>query len=173
MTRDRETAFERIVRQHGPALRRLALGYGRSEADADDLFQEICFALWRALPTFRGESSERTFVFRIGHNRGLTFRSRRRPDGVDLAEEISDGRALPDSQAAASCQRDRLLAAVRSLPERHRQVVLLSLEDLSHAEIAQVLGITENNVAVRLSRAKKALREILTPELEEIHDRRG
>jgi RNA polymerase sigma-70 factor (ECF subfamily) len=173
MAPDQEAAFERIIRDHGPALRRLALGYGRSRADGDDLFQDICFALWRALPSFRGECSERTFAFRIGHNRGLTFRSRRRPDGLDLSEDLSDGRPGPDSAAAASIQRDRLLDAVRRLPEPHRQVVLLSLEDLSHAEIGQVLGITENNVAVRLNRAKKALRVILAPELEELHDHRG
>jgi RNA polymerase sigma-70 factor (ECF subfamily) len=173
MAPNQEAAFERIIRENGPALRRLALGYGQTRADGDDLFQEICFALWRALPSFRGDCSERTFAFRIGHNRGLTFRSRRRPDPIELADEITDGRPGPDSQAAAALERVRLLDAVRQLPEPHRQVVLLSLEDLSHADIAQVLGITENNVAVRLNRAKKALRAILSPELEEIHERRG
>lgn len=156
--------FERIVRLHGPALRRLAHAYARTAADGDDLFQEICFALWRALPSFRGESSERTFAFRIGHNRGLTHRSRRPAEPEELHDGYRDARPGPDALASAALERDRLLAAIRRLAEGHRQVVLLSLEGLSHAEIGEVLGITENNVAVRLSRARRELRAILRPD---------
>ena len=158
MARDVEAAFDRIIRLHGAALRRLALAYARTPADADDLFQEICLALWRALPTFRGDASERTFAFRIGHNRGLTFRSRRRPDPAEVSESLRDRNPGPDTLATRAIERDRLLTAIRGLPESRREVVLLSLEGLSHAEIGQVLGITENNVAVRLTRAKKELR---------------
>jgi RNA polymerase sigma-70 factor (ECF subfamily) len=161
MPNDVGAQFDRIVRLHGPALRRLAHGYGRTPADAEDLFQEICFALWRALPAFRGECSERTFAFRIGHNRGLTFRSRRRPDPVALDDELRDHGPGPESLATKALQRERLLAAVQRLPDSHRQVVLLSLEGLSHAEIGDILGLTDNNVAVRLNRAKKALRGLL------------
>ncbi|MHB1328914.1 MAG: RNA polymerase sigma factor [Gemmatimonadales bacterium] len=156
-----EQQFERIVQLHGPALRRLALAYGRTTADGDDLFQEICFAIWRSLPTFRGECSERTFAFRIGHNRGLTHRSRRRPEPVELDEAARDERPGPDAIVVAATERDRLLDAIRQLGDGHRQVVLLSLEGLSHGEIGEVLGISENNVAVRLSRARKELRAIL------------
>lgn len=159
-----EQQFERIMRLHGPALRRLALAYGKTTADGDDLFQEICFAVWRSLPTFRGDCSERTFVFRIGHNRGLTYRSRRRPDPLELDEREQDHRPRPDAMAVAAAERDRLLGAVRRLNDGHRQVVLLSLEGLSHAEIGEVLGISENNVAVRLSRARKELRALLGTE---------
>jgi RNA polymerase sigma-70 factor (ECF subfamily) len=58
-------------------------------------------------------------------------------------------------------QRDQLRLAIQRLPLAYRQVVMLMLEELSHAEIAEVLGITENNVAVRLNRARKALKEAL------------
>jgi RNA polymerase sigma-70 factor, ECF subfamily len=62
---------------------------------------------------------------------------------------------------AMTRQRDRLRSAVQRLPLAYRQVVMLMLEDLSHAEIADVLGITESNVAVRLNRARKALKEVM------------
>lgn len=156
--------FERILLREGPALRRLALAYGRTAADAEDLFQEICLALWRALPSFRGECSERTFAFRIGHNRGLTFRSRCRPDPAPLDHDLRDRAPGPETLATAAAERERLLGAIQRLPEGHRQVVLLSLEGLSHADIAEVLGITENNVAVRLSRARRALKDLLAAE---------
>jgi RNA polymerase sigma-70 factor (ECF subfamily) len=156
-----EARFDRIVRLHGAALRRLALAYARTSADADDLFQEICFALWRSLPAFREECSERTFAFRIGHNRGLTFRSRQRQDATELTDTVQDHGPGPDTLTTRAIERDRLLGAIRQLPEPHRQVVLLSLEGFSQAEIGDVLGISEGNVAVRLSRARRSLRGIL------------
>ncbi len=161
MSSDRQARFDRIIAADGAALRRLALTYGQTPADADDLFQEICFALWRALPSFRGESSERTFAFRIGHNRGLTFRARRRPAPGEIDQQLRDPNPGPESLATAALNRERLLTAVRRLTEGHRQAVMLSLEGLPHSEIAQILGITENNVAVRLSRARTELRALL------------
>ncbi len=164
MASDDPGRFEQLMATHGPALRRLAQAYGRDRADAEDLFQEIAFAVWRALPSFRGESSERTFLFRIGHNRGLTHRARRRPAGEDLDAGIPDGAPGPDTLLTASIRRDRLVDAVRRLPDIQREVVMLCLEGCSTQEIADVLGITANNAAVRLTRARKALRDLLLAE---------
>ncbi len=162
MSRAADQQFDRLMAEHGPALRRLAHAYADGVADAEDLFQDICFALWRALPSFRGDSTERTFAFRIGHNRGLTHRARKRAPPAELNEEIRDRGPGPDSLLTAALTRERLAAAVRWLPETQRQVVLLSLEGLGNVEIAEVLGVSENSVAVRLTRARKGLREILS-----------
>ena len=72
-----------------------------------------------------------------------------------------DPRPHPDEQLAQINQRKRLVSAVQSLPVAHKQMIVLMLEGLSHAEIGEVLGITENNVAVRLTRARKALKETM------------
>lgn len=164
MSDDPDQNFERLIGQHGPALRRLAQAYAEGPADADDLFQEICYAVWRALPSFRGESSERTFVFRIGHNRGLTHRTRRKPPPVELNDAVSDRSPGPETLLTTALRRERLVGAIRQLPEVQRQVVMMSLEGLSTPEIAEVLGVTDNSVAIRLTRARKALRAILTAE---------
>lgn len=161
MSREADELFDRLIAEHGPALRRLAHAYAEGPADADDLFQDICFALWRALPSFRGESSERTFAFRIGHNRGLTHRARKRALAAELDEEIRDRSPGPETLLTAALTRERLAAAVHRLPETQRQVVMLSLEGLSNVEIAEVLGVTDNSVAVRLTRARKGLRDLL------------
>ena len=60
--------YEEILRRYGQALRRVAWSYTRSAAESDDLFQEIALALWTALPRFRGDCSERTWVYRVGKN---------------------------------------------------------------------------------------------------------
>ena len=156
--------FERVVQTYGAALRRLAGAWTRDPAAQEDLLQEILIALWRALPRFRGEAAERTFVFRIAMNRALTHRYRQPPAAapLDTALEIVDPGRTPEAAAAAAEQRARLLAALHALPPPPRQILALSLEGLSTREIADVLGITENNAAVRLSRARRALQEAMT-----------
>lgn len=161
---DRDARFARILAAFGPSLDRLAAAYEADPADRDDLLQDISFALWRALPSFRGECSERTFIYRIAHNRGLTHRARRRiraTEPLDSADVVPDPGADPEQALLSNLSRDRLLTAVRRLSEGARQVVVLSLSGLSASEIGDVLGISENNAAVRLSRARRALREIL------------
>ena len=159
-----EARFTRLLGEFGPSLDRLAAAYEAELAERDDLLQDISFALWRALPSFRGECSERTFVYRIAHNRGLTHRARRRlrvTEPLERAEIVADPGADPEQATIRNLTRERLLAAVRRLPEGSRQVVILSLSGLGAGEIGEVLGITENNAAVRLSRARRALKDLL------------
>src|SRR5919202_2745776 len=113
--------FDRVVREYGPALARLAATYTRDAMDRDDLLQEILFAIWRALSRFRGESSERTFVYRIAHNRAITFVTRRRRAEPPVeAEAIADSRPDATSEFARAQRHEWLMAAVRRLPEPQR-----------------------------------------------------
>jgi len=165
-----EEQWERLMREQGPSVLRMAAAYESNPANRDDLVQEIALALWKALHQFRGECSERTLVFRIAHNRALThvWRRKQSPGELDDASDVPDSRATPESQASAGQLRDRLLAAIRRLPVGHRQVMVLLLEGMSQAEIAAVLGITEGNVAVRANRARKELRNLLGEQLGEL-----
>ena len=163
-----EQRFRELLQEHGAALARLAASYTRTVSDRDDLLQEIAIALWRALPRFRGECSERTFLFRIAHNRCLAHISRRRPGlAVDLDEEQidpADPRPSAEAQLSRDQQSERLVQAVRRLPIIYRQVITLTLEGLSYKDIAHVLGISESNVGVRLNRARQILRQSLEGE---------
>lgn len=157
-----EDAFDRIARAHGAALARVAWGYVSNAADHDDLVQEILVAIWRALPRFRGDASERTYVFRIAHNRGITFAARRREhETLDADASIADPAPGAHEALEAALERRRLVTAVRSLPEPLRQAVMMRLEGFEIAEIASVQGISENNVSVRLTRARDRLRALL------------
>jgi RNA polymerase sigma-70 factor (ECF subfamily) len=161
-----EQQFNRILRDHGGAISRLAYGYETVAGIREELVQEIGLAIWQALGHFRGECSERTFVFRIAHNRGLTHVWRRKPphqplEELEESDEPVDPRPHPEEHAARTDQRERLMTAIQSLAVVHRQMIVLMLEGLSHAEIAEVVGITENNVAVRLNRARKALKDAM------------
>lgn len=159
--------FERLVEAYGSALWRLTGAYANRRHDREDLYQEILVALWSAMPRFRGESSERTFVYRVAHNRGISASlraARVRMDSLEEAPPPVDRRPGPAEMAERTARRERLREALRRLPLSRRQVVVLRLEGLSHREIAQVVGITENNVAVRLSRARSDLERLLKEE---------
>jgi RNA polymerase sigma-70 factor (ECF subfamily) len=160
---DSDAALDRLIAEHGAAIRRVTRLYEYDPARREDLFQDIWVAIWRALPGFRGEASERTFVFRIAHNRGLTHRARRRPAAEPLDELAELPHPAPSADAALHRQQQRaaIEAAIAHLPVGLAQVLTLTLEGLTQGEIAQVLGISENNVAVRAARARQRVRERL------------
>jgi len=158
-----ERLFDRLLAENGSALSRLAASYTNSAADRDDLVQEIALAIWRALPHFRGECSERTFTFRIAHNRAVTYLTRRRaPEAEAVAAiEVADKTPNPEAGLVRIQEGAQLRRAVHSLPLLYRQVVTLMLEGMEYDEMAQVLGISESNVGARLSRARQMLRELM------------
>lgn len=150
----------RLLHEYDRPLKRLASSYERDPAKQQDLVQDIWLAVWQALPRFRDECSERTFVFRIAHNRAVSHVDhwqRRRTDVLDDDTPIADPGPDPEYSLSQQQRQERLQSAVQALPIGMRQVVVLTLEGLSNAEVADVVGISENNVAVRLTRARAAL----------------
>ena len=115
-------------------------------------------ALVRALPAFRREASLKTYVLRIAHNVCLRQVMRDRQWRVDQIDEIADSAASAEHRAMQREEGARLLAAIRKLPVGLRQVLTLALEELPQREIAEVLGITENAVAIRMHRARRLLK---------------
>jgi RNA polymerase sigma factor (sigma-70 family) len=161
-----DAVLKRVIREHGALLARVARGYADNAHDADDLMQEIWTALWRALPRFRAEASERTFVLRVAHNRGISFAVARRRRFASLGEaaDVSDPAPIAETRVIAAERRDRLFDAIRRLPDTQREAIMLQLEGLSQREIAQLQGTSESNAGVRLTRARKALRALLGEE---------
>ena len=158
-----ENQFERILAEHGAALSRLAGSYTNTTGDRDDLLQEIAFAIWQSLTKFRNECSERTFAFRIAHNRGITYLARSRSRAADSLDDVEmhDPLPGPESKISEKQRSATLKDAVRKLPLAYRQVILLTLEGLGYKEISEVLGISESNVGARLTRARQMLQEQL------------
>ena len=160
-----DARFTALLDAHGPALWRIAGAYARTRPDREDLYQEMLLQVWRALPSFRGDAAGRTWLTRIAFNVALgTVRRRDARPTVDAPAAVDAVPARePDPHAAAdrSDALDRLYAAVRQLPAVDRALVVLSLEERPHAEIADVLGLSVANVAVRLHRARQRLADAL------------
>ena len=147
-------------------IKRIASSHEAQPSLLEDLMQDIYFAIWRALPSFRGDSSLRTFVARIATNRAVTHVARavKSPASLELHEDIPAPGDNPERQAIALNRGERLASAVRSLPLAYRQPAMLALEGLTPTEMAEVLGITTNAVSIRMSRAKALLRRLMGDE---------
>ncbi len=159
----RET-FLRLMEQYGPPLRRLAGAYLQKPADRDDLVQEIALALWQAIPNFRSDASERTWLYRIAHNVAISWSAklRRTSHREGQVPELFDPPSLKSGAEAEVLADERhrlLIECIRGLQEVDRQIMLLHLESLSFAEIKQVTGLSEGAIAVRLTRMRTKLKE--------------
>lgn len=161
-----QTTFLRLMREFEAALRRLVQVYADKPADRDDLFQEIALAVWRAIPQFRGEASERTWLYRIAHNVALSNQVRRgkqakRTSPDEPPMDWPSGQPHPEQQALARERRELLVDLIRALPPADRQILLLHLEGFSDAEVGEVSGLSAGAVATRLSRARARIAERL------------
>jgi RNA polymerase sigma-70 factor (ECF subfamily) len=162
LDRSRETRYDEAVRGYGPALERLARSY---EADPDrrqDVLQEIHFALWRSLERFDGRCSLRTWTYRVAHNVAAShvLRDRRaRLDRLVSLEDVAELPSIGESEQAADHRLDLewLGRLVQQLKPADRQLMLLYLEGLDGAAIAEVAGISPANVATKVHRIKKVL----------------
>ncbi len=156
---DTNADLTRLLETHGAALRRIAGSWSRSDAERDDLLQEIGLALWTAWPRYRQQCPERAYVWRVALN--CAFAHRRRHQRHEhlpepLEHDASDAPS-PDNILEKRQQREQLLRAIRQLPAETRALVTMQLEGLSLEEIAAVVGGNANAIGVRLHRAKAAL----------------
>ena len=157
----RDALYEEAALTFGPALQRLARGY---EADADlrrDLLQEIHIALWRSFDRFDGRCSLRTWVYRVAHNKAISFSLRPRTtapllfslNDIEPVQKTADPARALDEQRI----RERLLPIIRSLKPIDREVIMLYLEGLDAAAIGEITGLSAGNVATRVHRSKQQL----------------
>ncbi len=153
--------YDDLLQTYLQPLRRLAWSYARDGTEGDDLLQEIAMALWTALPRFRGDSSERTWVYRVAHNTSISYiagqrrRATREPSITPRVEPLSGSN--PEREAIKHQRVDRLWNVIRELPLVDRQIICLHLEGLSAAAIEEITGVTAGNVATRLTRIRQKL----------------
>ncbi len=154
--------LEGIIAAYGSGLARVAASYEANPALQEELLQEILLAVHRALPSLEKEGSLAPFVFRIAHNRSVTHVMKRAGErrGSELRDPEPEAET-PEQQLLANERSRRVAAAIRRLPLPYRQVMTLVLEELSYAEIAEALGLSQSNVGVRVNRAKAQLRTML------------
>ena len=163
---EQETIFRRWLEEHLGLMLKVVRGCAASPPDQEDLFQEVCLALWSSLPAFRGEARETTWIYRVAFNTALAWqrgeRRRRVRQETFLKFDVSP-QAYPSHADQLPKQEivERLYAAIRQLPKVEASLALMHLDGLSYQEMAEVAGISENYIGVKLNRIRKHLAEQL------------
>ena len=148
--------FESTVADHDAMIRRICLGYAHTSQDLEDLYQDVLVNIWRGLPSFRADSSMRTWVYRVALNTCVsTLRLRsRQPPQTSLDEVI----LVPDRSQEKKEAVKELYECISTLGPIDKAIVMMWLDEYSYDEIAATIGLKRNNVATRLHRAKERLR---------------
>ena len=163
---ERETIFRRWLAEHLGLMLKVVRGCAAAPPDQDDLFQDVCLQLWRSIPAFRGEAKETTWIYRVAFNTALAWRrgERRRREGQETFLKFDIAPQTQPSHADVLQEQEiveQLYAAIRQLPKVDASLALMHLDGLSYSEMAEVLGISENYIGVKLNRVRKQLAEQL------------
>ena len=131
----------------------------------EELIQDIGLAVWQAMSKFKGNSSVKTYILRIAHNKCVDHVTKEalRNQQAEMEPDTIPIDGAQESLMLMSEQQAQLFKAIRQLNLPLRQVITLLLEDLSYQEIADALDIAVSNVGVRVNRAKQQLKDILQP----------
>ena len=157
-------AFASLLERHYDRLFALAFRLTGQRAEAQDLTQDICAALPAKLASFRGQSKVTTCLYRVEVN-AAHDRRRRRATYMKASDGWGDWElARQDEISTGREQLDWLTAAMARLSHDLRDTLALVLDDLTHAEVASILGVSEGTISWRVSEAKKRLRAIRTEE---------
>ena len=160
-----EKEFLEIIQKNQGIIHKVCNMYCDSQEDRNDLFQEIVAQLWKSYPSFRQESKVTTWMYRVALNTAITSfkKSKRRPDQNRLTYENFQ---LADEEYDNETEENiKLLhTAVSQLTGVEKSIILLYLENKKYEEIAEITGITQNYVRVKMNRIKKKLKKLMVNE---------
>ena len=161
-----ERLFRQWLGEHKGLMFKVVRAYAATPEDQDDLFQEILLQLWSSIPAFQGKAKVSTWIYRVALNTAFAWKRgekkhwRRHQALIAANQEPGPAKDQPDAQRNREILHS-LYVEIRKLPKVESSLVLLYLDGLSYREMADVLGISESNVGVKLNRTKKRLAQSL------------
>lgn len=163
---DQKSLFMNWLSEHGSSVMKVARAYTLTSEECQDLAQEILLQAWRSLPSYQGNARAATWFYRVALQTAMNWHRNDRPRR-SKQQPLLEVQALATDEANSAEQAqirdtvEQLYKAIHQLPSADTALVLLYLDDLSYREMAEILGISENNVGVKLNRAKKRLSELM------------
>ena len=159
MDQELEQVFLAGLEQNKQRLLRICSVYSQDEDDRKDLFQEVLVNIWKSMPSFKANSSIGTWMFRVTLNVCLRMQAKQVKKKKQLIHmdslELSnfEGHSIEEENEELKLMRD----CIKKLNDADKAVITLYLEELPYRDIAEVTGVTENHVAVKIKRIKKKL----------------
>ncbi|NBC03684.1 MAG: sigma-70 family RNA polymerase sigma factor [Bacteroidetes bacterium] len=147
---------------HQAIIHKVCGMYCDNEEDKKDLFQEILINLWKSFPSFRGDSTFTTWMYRVSLNvafQRLRKTAKNREQAV--LPTTFDTLNSPGKEDLPNIQRQQMYAAIEKLNEVEKAIVMLYLEENGNEEIAKIIGISQNYVRVKMTRIRRKLKQIV------------
>jgi RNA polymerase sigma-70 factor, ECF subfamily len=159
---DHRAIFTKWLEEHSSSVIQVARAYTLTKDECQDLAQEILLQAWSSIPKFEGKASPATWFYRVALHTAMNWHRKERPRRLRQKPLLEvQTLAAPSVDSSEQIEQrelvEQLYQAIHRLPKTDVALVLLYLDDMSYREIASVLGISEVNVGVKLSRAKIAL----------------
>ncbi len=153
-----EKEFIKAIQDNQQIIIKVSNLYMDNPADREDLFQEILFNAWKGNKNYKGDSKFSTWLYKVALNTSITFfKKGKRKSSVFLSE--IPGMEPPDLTDHSDEQSVAMNKAINELSEIDKALVMLYLEEYNYQEIADIMGISANNVAVKMNRIKTKLKE--------------
>jgi RNA polymerase sigma-70 factor (ECF subfamily) len=156
-----EKQFGKLISEHELLLYKICRVYAYTDADRQDLFQEIVIQLWNAYPRFRGDAKFSTWMYRVAINTAISglrkkkdFITSYEPDHLPV--HMSDDNFSQDEEERLQ----QLYKAIEQLSQVEKALVMLYMEDRSYEEMEDILGISQGNLRVKMNRVKEKLRQL-------------
>lgn len=153
-----EQLFTELVTQNQQIIYKVCYFYTSDDYTLDELYQETIINLWRAFPKFRGDSKVTTWIYRIAMNTCISYmRKSPKINTIPISSHIAEN---TPNYGTNNKYLQELYKLINQLGKLERALILLYLEDKKHQEISEILGISKNNVAVKLNRIKDKLKRM-------------
>ena len=153
-----EAEFEKIVRDHKRRIYTVCYMFSQDQSEVEDLFQDILVNIWRGLESFKGDKYLATWILKVSLNTCINYSKKSKKEGKKIPLDVDIN--LYEDVDAESLQIRQLHDRIGQLGYMDRSLVLLWLENLTYDEIGAILGVSANNVAVRLVRIKEKLKKM-------------
>ncbi len=155
----------REIEAYQPLIRKVCGMYAQDNAEADDMFQEICIQAWRASEQFKGDAKFSTWLYRIAINTAISWIRKEKKHKLNNAGEdkfygVQDESPFYEKEDQRE-QIAQMHRAINQLNDLDRSLILLYLEDVSYAEISEILGLSIANIKVKMNRLKKRLKKMM------------
>jgi len=149
--------FKSWLSQYSSILFKVVRVYTRSDMDGDDLFQEIAIQVWESIPRYRNECAESTWIYRIALNTALKWTRSKQKHQRSIDSIALEQRILTEVNHRQDDRLAWLYTEISRFDKVDRSITLLLLDGFSYKEMAEIIGISESNVGVKINRIKKAL----------------